>query len=118
MASWLDKARDNMLRYSSGQSWPAVMKEWSVTGGFIDSHSDNRTCELCDNEGLRYQFQITNSLTHFPSGWALPALISLSLFSWAAENCLEKRMKPKCVKLWRPPGLPHGRNARKRSWNS
>ncbi|HBL8938836.1 TPA: hypothetical protein LTW72_005109, partial [Enterobacter hormaechei] len=56
MASWLDKARDNMLRYSSGQAWPAVMKEWSVTGGFIDSHSINKTCELCDNEGLRYQF--------------------------------------------------------------
>ncbi|EME7683395.1 hypothetical protein VZ882_004340, partial [Salmonella enterica] len=65
MASWLDKARDNMLRYSSGQAWPAVMKEWSVTGGFIDSHSINKTCELCDNEGLRYQFQITNVLTHY-----------------------------------------------------
>jgi len=54
-----------MLRYSSGQAWPAVMKEWSVTGGFIDSHSINKTCELCDNEGLRYQFQITNVLTHY-----------------------------------------------------
>ncbi|ECF2367221.1 hypothetical protein E1890_21575 [Salmonella enterica subsp. enterica serovar Mountpleasant] len=76
MASWLDKARDNMLRYSSGQAWPAVMKEWSVTGGFIDSHSINKTCELCDNEGLRYQFQITNRLTHY------------SL--WVGSTCINK----------------------------
>lgn len=76
MASWLDKARDNMLRYSSGQAWPAVMKEWSVTGGFIDSHSINKTCELCDNEGLRYQFQITNLLTHY------------SL--WVGSTCINK----------------------------
>ncbi|MEG6112802.1 hypothetical protein UXO20_23900, partial [Enterobacter hormaechei] len=76
MASWLDKARDNMLRYSSGQAWPAVMKEWSVTGGFIDSHSINKTCELCDNEGLRYQFQITNVLTHY------------SL--WVGSTCINK----------------------------
>lgn len=118
MASWLDKARDNMLRYSSGQAWPAVMKEWSVTGGFIDSHSINKTCELCDNEGLRYQFQITNVLTHYSLWVVLPVLTSSSLFLPAAESCSEKKKKPKYVKLWRPPGQPQGRNAQNRFWHS
>lgn len=39
------------------------MREWSTTGGYEDSHSVDEVCELCEHEGLRYQYEIENSIT-------------------------------------------------------
>lgn len=117
MASWLDKARDNMLRYSSGQVWPAVMKEWSVTGGFIDSHSINKTCELCDNEGLRYQFQITNLLTHYSLSVGSTCINKFVPVFVGGRELLGEEKEAE-VRNVMPPGQPQGRNARNRFWHS
>lgn len=63
MGSWAEKAADNMLHLSRAKTLGEAMREWSTTGGYEDSHSIDEVCELCEHEGLRYQYEIENSIT-------------------------------------------------------
>lgn len=63
MGSWAEKAADNMLHLSRAKTLGEATREWSTTGGYEDSHSIDEVCELCEHEGLRYQYEIENSIT-------------------------------------------------------
>lgn len=76
MGNWAERAAANMLHLSKAQTLAAAMREWSTTGGYEDSHSIEEMCELCEHEGLRYQYEIENSQT----GHAL----------WVGSTCITK----------------------------
>lgn len=63
MVNWAEKAATNMLHLSRNKNLALAMREWSTTGGYEDSHSIDEICELCEHEGLRYQYEIENSQT-------------------------------------------------------
>lgn len=63
MMNWAEKATANMLHLSRAKILALAMREWSTTGGYEDSHSIDEICELCEHEGLRYQYEIENSIT-------------------------------------------------------
>jgi hypothetical protein len=76
MGNWAEKAAANMLHLSKAQTLALAMREWSTTGGYEDSHSIEEICELCEHEGLRYQYEIENAQT----GHAL----------WVGSTCITK----------------------------
>lgn len=61
MGNWAERAATNMLHLSKAKTLVEAMREWSTTGGYEDSHSIEEVCELCEHEGLRYQYEIENS---------------------------------------------------------
>ena len=63
MSNWSEHAAANMIKLSQGNSLREAMREWGTTGGYEDTHSVGEVCELCEHEGLRYQYEIENRLT-------------------------------------------------------
>lgn len=64
MATYPQRVRDNILPFSIGSTLPQAFEEWSFTEHTIDHGYASETCELCDQEELRYHFEIKNALTH------------------------------------------------------
>lgn len=63
MDAFSEKARDNILPLSRGRLFPAVFEEWRVTGKVKDFGAGVATCQLCEQERLRYHFEIENPAT-------------------------------------------------------
>lgn len=63
MSSYTQRVRDNILPLSVGGTLPEAFEEWSFTERTIDHGQPTETCQLCEQEDLRYHFQIQNSLT-------------------------------------------------------
>lgn len=76
MNNWADRAAANMLHLSRANTLAEAMREWSTTGAYDDTHDIQEICELCEHEGLRYQYEIENSKT----GHAL----------WVGSTCITK----------------------------
>lgn len=64
MATYPQRVRDNILPLSVGSTLPEAFEEWSFTDRTVDYEHATETCELCDQEELRYHFEIKNALTH------------------------------------------------------
>lgn len=64
MATYPQRVRDNILPLSVGSSLPEAFEEWSFTDKTVDHEHATETCELCNQEELRYHFEIKNALTH------------------------------------------------------
>lgn len=63
MSNWAEKAAANMLHLSKANTLAEAMREWSTTGAYEDTHGIQEVCELCEHEGLRYQYEVENSKT-------------------------------------------------------
>jgi hypothetical protein len=64
MHLYSQRVRDNILPLSVGSTLPEAFEEWSFTEHTIDHEEPIETCQLCDQEELRYHFEIKNALTH------------------------------------------------------
>ncbi|QVQ28268.1 hypothetical protein [Achromobacter deleyi] len=64
MATYPQRVRDNILPLSVGSSLPEAFEEWSFTNRTHDHETATEICQLCNQEELRYHFEIKNSLTH------------------------------------------------------
>ena len=64
MQTYPQRVRDNILPLSVGRTLPEAFEEWSFTERTVDHEQPTETCELCDQEELRYHFEIQNALTH------------------------------------------------------
>jgi len=64
MNSYPKRVRDNILPLSVGSTLPEAFEEWSFTERTVDHEEPVETCQLCDQEELRYHFEIQNALTH------------------------------------------------------
>lgn len=53
----------NILAKSRARTVPAALTEWAWTGSTEDHERPSEQCELCDQESLRYHFEIKNDLT-------------------------------------------------------
>lgn len=50
----------NILPLSLGDSLPEAFNEWRFTGAVTDHEIAEETCELCEQENVRYHFTIDN----------------------------------------------------------
>ncbi len=64
MRNYPQRVRDNILPLSVGATLPEAFEEWSFTDRTVDHEDAIETCQLCDQEELRYHFEIKNALTH------------------------------------------------------
>lgn len=59
--NWLDKVKKNILPISQEkQNVKVALDEWEYHGVFYDLEEPVEICELCDHQGIRYQFEILN----------------------------------------------------------
>lgn len=63
MSTYPQRVRDNILPLSIGSTLPEAFEEWSFTEQIVDHEQSIETCQLCEQEALRYHFEIRNSLT-------------------------------------------------------
>lgn len=63
MSTYPQRVRDNILPLSVGSTLPEAFEEWSFTERTEDHEQPIETCQLCEQEALRYHFEIRNSLT-------------------------------------------------------
>lgn len=63
MSTYPQRVRDNILPLSIGGTLPEAFEEWSFTEQTEDHEQPIETCQLCEQEALRYHFEIKNSLT-------------------------------------------------------
>lgn len=64
MATYPQRVRDNIFPLSIGSTLPEAFEEWSFTERTVDHEQPTANCELCNQEELRYHFEIKNALTH------------------------------------------------------
>lgn len=60
MSTYPQRVRENILPLSVAQSLPDAFLEWRFTERTIDHEEAIETCELCEQEQLRYHFEIGN----------------------------------------------------------
>jgi hypothetical protein len=63
MVNYPQRVRENILPLSRIQTLPAAFKEWHWTGLTEDHGRPTEICQLCEQESLRYHFEICNSET-------------------------------------------------------
>lgn len=63
MQSFPKRVAENILPLSLAATLPAAFREWHFTGKTVDHEVPHETCRLCDQDGLRYHFEIQNSVT-------------------------------------------------------
>ncbi|PUA44283.1 hypothetical protein C5U62_20210 [Pseudomonas protegens] len=63
MSTYPQRVWENILPLSVGDTLPKAFEEWSFTEAVFDNEQATETCQLCNQESLRYQFEIRNALT-------------------------------------------------------
>lgn len=63
MSTYPQRVADNILPLSIAGTLPDAFKEWYFTDNIEDHEIANEDCELCDQEKLRYHFEIKNRNT-------------------------------------------------------
>lgn len=61
--SYPQRVRENILPLSVAGALPEAFLEWHFTGCTEDHEEPVETCQLCDQEDLRYHFEIKNENT-------------------------------------------------------
>jgi len=63
MNTYPKRVRDNILPISIGRTLPEAFEEWSFTERTKDYEQPIESCQLCEQEDLRYHFEIRNAFT-------------------------------------------------------
>lgn len=65
MNIWLQNSIKNLLPLSEEkENFKEALKEWFFTGEILDHEQPIETCELCEKDEVRYQFEIANNLNN------------------------------------------------------
>lgn len=64
MSTYPQRVADNILPLSLAGTLPDAFTEWYFTENIEDHEVANEDCELCDQEQLRYHFEIKNRHTN------------------------------------------------------
>lgn len=64
MSTYPQRIADNILPFSLSGTLPDAFKEWYFTENIEDHGKPIEDCELCDQEQLRYHFEIKNRNTN------------------------------------------------------
>jgi hypothetical protein len=59
------KVKENILPLSISGTLPEAFNEWYFTDNTIDHEAPIEVCQLCNQEQLRYHFEIKNSYTNY-----------------------------------------------------
>lgn len=65
MTSYPKRVAENILPLSVSGTLPEAFKEWEFTEKVLDHEIAEANCELCDQEELRYHFEIENRNTKY-----------------------------------------------------
>jgi hypothetical protein len=76
MSTYPQRVADNILPLSIAGTLPGAFKEWYFTDNIEDHEIANEDCELCDQEKLRYHFEIKNRIT--------------DKYLWVGSSCILK----------------------------
>jgi hypothetical protein len=60
---YLDRVRDNVVPLSKSDDVREALREWKFTDYVVDHRKPLATCELCDQQQVRYHFEIVNRNT-------------------------------------------------------
>lgn len=63
MDAYLQRVAENILPLSKSQKLKKALREWHFTESIHDHGTPKEDCELCDQEKLRYHFEIENEET-------------------------------------------------------
>ncbi len=63
MITYPQRVADNILPLSLAGTLPDAFKEWFFTDNIQDHETAEENCQLCDQEQLRYHFEIKNRIT-------------------------------------------------------
>ena len=63
MNAHLDRVAENILPLSEANSLHSALQEWYFTDRTYDHEQATENCQLCDQEQLRYHFEIENRKT-------------------------------------------------------
>src|ERR1700727_2585947 len=63
MQTYALRVRESILPLSVADTLPKAFEEWHFTGSTTDHEEPCETCQLCEQEGLRYHFEIRNVYT-------------------------------------------------------
>lgn len=63
MQTYPQRVRDNILPLSIAGTLPEAFKEWHFTEITIDHEKAEEECKLCNQEQIRYHFEIKNKFT-------------------------------------------------------
>lgn len=64
MNTYPQRIRESILPLSVASTLPEAFREWAFTGHAEDHETATKTCQLCQQEALRYQFEIHNRFTN------------------------------------------------------
>ena len=64
MSAYPQRVSENILPLSVAATLPEAFGEWFFTENIEDHGSPEEDCELCDQEQLRYHFEIKNRITN------------------------------------------------------
>lgn len=64
MRTYPQKVQENILPLSVAGTLPDAFEEWSFTENTEDHEDAIETCQLCNQEYLRYHFEIKNAFTN------------------------------------------------------
>lgn len=64
MSTYPQRVADNILPLSLSGTLPEAFQEWYFTDMVEDHESAEEVCQLCNQEELRYHFEIQNRHTH------------------------------------------------------
>lgn len=56
------RIENNLLPLSQADSIEEAIKEWEFNGNTKDHYTTTATCEMCDQQNLRFHFEIVNKL--------------------------------------------------------
>jgi hypothetical protein len=60
--SWAQTVAKNLLPLSVADTLEEAMREWYATGECVVRDEADGTCDLCEKEAIRYEFEINNDL--------------------------------------------------------
>lgn len=64
MSAWIEAVERNLIPLSKSQRLNEALEEWYYTGNNEDYEAPEERCQLCEQEDLRYHFEIENHRTH------------------------------------------------------
>jgi hypothetical protein len=75
---------------SVADTLPKAFKEWYVTGKTIDHEQPVETCQLCEQEELRYHFEIQNQYTERTLRVGSRCILKFDIAVYEGDKVLDK----------------------------
>lgn len=94
MGTYTQRVRENILPLSVAGKLPEAFEEWSFADEVVDHEEPTESCELCEQQELRYHFKIQNAITHHTLWVGSHCILKFGLSVFESGN----RLSPSAAK--------------------